>query len=328
MIYLLYGEDSFRSHQKLSQIKQKYLAAESADLNLVELPGETLTAAEFSQQVQTLPFLAKSRLVIIRNLLLSGKKEVQEAIASELSKTPKTTILFFYEAGLPDKRNKLFQILNQPKQAQEFPLLLGNELIRYIIEAFKLDGKILSPVLAQQLVSRIGSDLWRFSQEKEKLVLASGAAPTMSEKLINELVLDQAGLNVFSLTDAFGNRQASVALKALARVTDREASLGLVSLVAGHFRNLLQVADAKQRGLGPTQLNQEIKLHPFVLSKVTVQVRHYQAVELQTVFRYLLDLDWAAKQSLLEPMTGLTVLAASLSRQPLTLPDLTEEAML
>lgn len=330
MIYLLHGPDTFRSWHKLLDIKHKYLDVSLGDTDLAQLEGEELTEATFRQQIQTLPFLAKSRLVIIRDLILKGKKEIQEAVQAELKKVPKTTVLIFYEAGTPDKRTKLFQALNQPKQAQVFESLKGPEQARYIETLLKKHDLKLDRPAFELLIKQIGNDLWLTDQEIQKLALYQKAnqLPSLGIEQINELVSPLPDATPFALLDAFGNRQSQAALERLQQIPEDEAGFGTLGLIANHFRTLLLIANGQTQGTPKNQLATSLKLHPFVFDKAFQQVRRYTYEELTACYRFLFQVDLAAKQSMIEPLIGLSVLAAALGQKKLHLPDLLEENML
>lgn len=327
MIFLLYGDDTYRSWQKLQGFIQKYVGASAGDTDLATLEGATLTIADFKNQIHTLPFLAKSRLVVIKNILREGKKEVAEAIVEELPKLPKTTVLLFYEAGQPDKRTRLFQALNKPKQAQEFAPLVGPALVQQAESLAEQEKITIVPPALQQLLQLTGSDLWRLTQEITKLALYKPGGRITAED-IELLVGGQAELKIFDLTDAFGQRQSAKAQQLLKLVDQEESSLGLLAMIAGHYRNLLLIADGQRQNMPKPIIATAVKMHPFAFDKAFAQARQYTYDELVTCYHYLLELDLAAKQSIIDPLIGLTVLADSLEQKPLQLPAITEENVL
>jgi DNA polymerase III delta subunit len=328
MIYLISGDDSYRSWHKLLSIKRKYLDASMGDTDLATLDGSSLTAQEFANQTRTAPFLAKSRLVIVRNLLKEGKKEVTEAVIDLLADIPKSTVLFFYESGQPDKRGKLYQTLNKPKQAQDFQPLIGQDLLDQIREmAVELELWLL-PSQVQAIARLLGSDLWRIDQELQKLSLfAQSQQGKVSDADLDLLIDALPESRIFDLTDAFGNRNSPQVLRLLSYVQADDSDLGLLSMIAGHYRNLLLIADGQRRQVPRHQLAQALKLHPFVFDKAFSQANRYTYKELVSCYRYLLQLDLAAKQSLFEPMVGLSVLAGLLGNKEIKLPLLTEESL-
>ena len=329
MIFFLHGSDTYRSFKKLQQIKQRYLKA-SGDTDLITLEGESLSVNEFRKQVQTLPFLAKNRLVIVRDLLTKGKKEVADGLVGELAAVPSSTVLFFYETGKPDGRTKLFSVLHKPKQAETFDLLIGPALLVTIKKMAEEKGLQLDPRQLQLLADRLGSDLWLVEGELEKLALyASAKEGKVTDDDIANLTLPKTGLDsVFALTDAFGARNSKQALELLAAVEPGESGHGLLGLIASHCRNMILVADALSHNVPRHQLAKYLGIHPFVAEKIQGQLRHYSEAELRDIYRFLFQLDLVSKLSIIEPLAGLKVLATSLVKQPIVLPDLTEEKVI
>src|SRR5688572_28728575 len=96
-VVFIYGEDSFTALQHLQAIKAKYIEVQTGDLNLCDLDGATISVDELTRQIKTLPFLAKKRLVIVRNTLSSKNKVLSEALPDIAKLTPETTILIVYD---------------------------------------------------------------------------------------------------------------------------------------------------------------------------------------------------------------------------------------
>ncbi len=328
-LYFLYGEDTYSSWQKLQQVKARYIQT-AGDTNVAILEGVELTGSHFHQQVTTLPFLATSRLVIIKNMIREGKKEALEAVTELLIQVPTSSVVFFYEAGLPDQRNRLFKALNQPKLAQVFPLLVQPKLSQFA-QRYLLNWQVkIEPPALEFLLSLTGSDLWRLTTELDKLALNRiDQQPAVIVRAdIEQLVIGRPAVKIFDLTDACGARNSQKALRLLDQLLTDDNGFLLLATLAGHYRQLLVVADWLRQGRPPAQVGELLKLPPFVARKLLDQVRHYSWAELQTIYRYLYHLDLLVKQSAVDLTTGLTVLMAELNHQPSLLPDLTEEAVL
>ena len=105
MIIFFYGQDNYRLKKKIQALKEKFISASLGDTNLSVLDGASLTYDEFIRQVLAMPFLAKSRLVIVENIMKSKKKDTLERIPEALNKIPTSTVLVFVEEGNPDCRH-------------------------------------------------------------------------------------------------------------------------------------------------------------------------------------------------------------------------------
>ena len=100
MHLLLFGPNTYLSHQKLEEIKSKYLE-KAGDVNLSILDVEKgLEFERYLKEVATLPFLAKTRLIIVKNLFRFGKPALKEKIKESLKrsvtqKIPQTSVVVF-----------------------------------------------------------------------------------------------------------------------------------------------------------------------------------------------------------------------------------------
>src|SRR4030042_2543084 len=139
MIIFFYGEDTFRLRQKLNQLKEKFVSASFGDTNLAVLDGERTTNDEFFPQILAMPFLAKTRLVIVENLLGKAKKDVIEKIPEGFRKMTASTVLVFVEEGIPDRRTTLFKRLSK-ERVEEFKLLESDQLKRWIKKEVEARG--------------------------------------------------------------------------------------------------------------------------------------------------------------------------------------------
>lgn len=304
-----FGPDTYRSGQKLAALRQRYVDAALGDTNVVVFDGDKLTLPEFARQVQALPFLASSRLVIVKNLLLASTKDLQEGVRSYLEKIPTSTIVVFYEAGQPDRRLKLFTVLNQPKRAESFPLLEGRELDRWIEEAAVERGLTLPVALRRQLAAIVGSDLWRMSNELDKLVSFS-AISGLTETDLDRLLSHDKTSDVFRLIEALARRQGKRALEEFhTLLVTGEAELYLFSMIVYQFRTLLLVAELVAAGQRSAQVvARTLKLPPFVAERTLAIVRPLSLEFLIGCYQRLLDYDVRMKTGELEPRLALELL--------------------
>jgi len=310
MILFFYGEDTYRSWRKIKELKEKYISASLGDTNLVVLNGKTVEYPEISRQVLAFPFLAKSRLVIIENLLKEGKKEVLEKVIDILNKVPASTVLVFTESGKPDKRISLFKKLSKEK-TQEFLLLDEIEVKSWIKKETEKRGAEITPEAIARLFKYVGNDLWRLSQEIDKLTIYSRQVTGDNIEL---LVRPQIEANVFNLIDSVGAKNRDKSLRELHRLLDSgQNELYILSMIVYQFRNLLVVRDLVEQGVvSQWEIAKRAGLHPFVAGKTLAQAKNYTIDHLKTIYQLLLDFDFKIKTGQIEPKTALDLLVLKL----------------
>ena len=121
MLYLFLAPDEYLLGQRLGQLKQALGDAEMASLNLTELDGARVTAADIIYHLGAMPFLAARRLIIARGYLanlesrLGTAKSPNRAAQDEarqvltcLADQPAGNDLVFVEEKL-DKRRALWR---------------------------------------------------------------------------------------------------------------------------------------------------------------------------------------------------------------------------
>jgi len=324
MILFFYGEDNFRLKQKIKKLKEKFISSSLGDINLSILDGKSITFDEFVRQVLAMPFLANSRLVIVENLMRASKKtnkgeissknaDIQEKIIALLPKVPENTVLVFLEEGIPDRRTALFKKLAQPKKFEEFKLLEGLALEEWIRSEIEARGGEINLLAIQKLAEYVGNDLWRMTNEIDKLISYS---KIVTVKEIELFIKAQVESNIFNLTDSIASRNSKQALKELHKLLDNgEAELYLLSMIVSQFRNLLIAKDLSDRSggkLSQWDLAKTAGMHPFVAQKTIWQIKNYKLEELKQIYDKLLECDLKVKTGQLEPKTALDLLIIKL----------------
>jgi len=314
MLILLYGEDTFRSKEKLKKLKAKFAQQDSSGMNLQEINGKRAELADIKKAVQSVPFLGDKRLVIIEKLLAEGNKDLLSKIAELIKEgLPASSAVIFWEEGKPDKRTKLFKLLNKQGQTEELTPLSGTTLNKWITDhVTAAQGKINSEA-TNKLAAYVGTDLWQMSQEIDKLVSYKGEGKEIEAEDVDTLVKAKLDTNIFSFIDAIGYQDKTKALKLLHdQLASGEHALYLLTMITYQFRNLLVVKELLENGTNPYQISKEAKMHPFVAKKTTEQAANFDFSELRAIYKKLLDLDTALKTSKIEPTLGLDLLVVGL----------------
>ncbi len=309
MLFFLHGEDTYRSRQKLKQLKDKFLKeVDPSGLNLVILDGLKLTPAEFREAVSVSSFLAKKRMVVVENLVFKAKsKKTHEGIIEYLNSKefPKDTIVVFIEDSKPPRgklgENLLYQKLRNIKYAQEFKLLTGAQLNKWIAAEVTQGGGKIEKQALEALAAGLGHDLWAVAQEIDKLIAFVGKRK-IEEKDLEESAKLKLDDNIFHFTDALANKKKSLALKLIKDQLFQGANaLYLLKMITRQYRILIMTADLLERKMTSRQIATRLSLHPYVIEKSLSQVRKYSLKELKEIYKKLLEIDYKIKTSQATP---------------------------
>jgi len=309
MIIFLYGEDSFRSSQKMLEIKNKFLGTEAgiSGLSVVDCEDKNQDK-NIASLLGTPNLLAPKRLVIVKNLILKGAEKEQEEILEFLKKNKnlpenKDLIVVFWESGAVKREKSIYKFLDKCAKNQNFEKLAGAKLNAWILKRIKeIDGKSeISKQALEKLIVFCGDDTRILNNEIQKLINYS-AGRMISEKGVEKLVKSNLNENIFKTVDALGNNDKKEALQLFHRhLESGEDPFYLFSMFVYQFRNLLKVADLKEnQNFNENEIVRVSKLHPFVVRKSLNQIRKFSFSKLKKIYQKLSLLDQEIKTGKIE----------------------------
>jgi len=306
MLIFLYGQDIYQSREELRKIIKTHEKASLNWFNFVRIDVKEKEVEAFEQIRQTTnttSMFSEKKLIIAENIF-SATAEVQNNILNFLKnksagRDNETTIVFWSEEV--EEKNELFEFLKKSAQCQKFDLLKGAQLRNWIKDyVFESSGKIDGQEV-ERLIEYVGNDLWRMSNEIDKLLSHNGIIGIMDIELLIKPELD---LNVFDIVDAMGQKNKNTALKLIGRYFEKgEDEIRLLGMFVYQFRNLLKVKSSPDARLG---------LHPFVLRKIIAQARNFTFEELKKIYYRLLTIDLDIKLGKTEPKVALELFVAEL----------------
>ena len=111
MILLIYGADSYQINQRLREIKADY---PDDNLNVIELADDT-SWQTIEQEINSLPFLANKKLIIINGLSKTKDTKTQRSLDHVLDSVTDSVDLIFIESEMKPQNWLLKLIQNKGK---------------------------------------------------------------------------------------------------------------------------------------------------------------------------------------------------------------------
>lgn len=310
MIIFLYGEDTFRSKQKLKEFKNKFTKdIDSLRINIAEIDGGKMDLESFKQAILSGGFLVKKRMIVIESLLEKnkGKKILKEIL--KLLKNKNSSILsseniiIFWEKIGTIKADKykgkvltgpLFNFLKKEKYAFEFLFLNNHQLSAWIKKQAEKRGRNIDSEAINSLISLVGNDLWQMNNELDKL--SAYAEKSILIEDVKEIVSNQFNETIFGLIDAIASKNKKLSFQLLSKhfMAGAEPSYLLVMLIR-QIKMLIRAKDLLAKNSN-ANLAVELKAHPFVAQKVKIQSAKYNLLELKNIYSQLLAIDIKLKQ--------------------------------
>ena len=118
-VYFLYGNDEFAISRKLKDFESDFTDPTSADMNTARLDARSMGEDDLSNAVNAMPFLAKSRLVLLANPSAKyNNPSVRKKFLEFVEKAPDTTRLVMYESVEPRDVEKHWLVKWAEKNSQ------------------------------------------------------------------------------------------------------------------------------------------------------------------------------------------------------------------
>lgn len=329
MIIFLYGADTYRSRQKLNELKAKFVREVDPDgSSLLTIEGENAGMEEINKAIASPSLFARRRMIVVEDIFSNKNKALAEELAGYLkdrfSSDDQDNILVFLDPtdGAKMSKNPLFAFLSSLKLAQNFKSLSNTEASAWIKRQAKERNVNIKQQAAFRLTSLFGGDLWQLTNEVNKLAnykkglnpeLVGGGGAVIEAEDVDLHCRGKIDENIFAFTDALSHRNKALALEFLEKeLTAGVAEPYLLFMVLRQIKILIQVRDALDEGLSSRQIINQLKLHPFVAQKSITQAGKFKLNSLKLIFDKLLALDQKLKTGQAELKSSFAMLIMSL----------------
>ena len=290
-IFLFCGDDTFSSHQKLQHWKKGFIQKYGEDAPIEILDGKKLDLQNLSTDIETLPFLADKKLLIIKDFFAQKKTEEGKKLAEIIEKTPDFCVVIFHENISPPKNVTLYKRIAKLGTIEEFPELSPQKTANWIIGRAKTLGIKIGFASANYLAQHCGTNLWQISNELNKLHTYAQDQEITNE-MIDALTTPSLSASIFKLTDSLGSKNRRAALQTFKTLQESgEDVIRTFFMIVRHFRILIQVKDLLAHQENQFSMAKKLKQPPFVIKKNSEQSRNFSSEDLRAIYQSLLEID-------------------------------------
>ncbi|TSC84227.1 MAG: DNA polymerase III, delta subunit [Parcubacteria group bacterium Gr01-1014_13] len=304
MIIYIYGEDTFRSRDFLSQNVERFKKERDPQgMNVVFLDGQKVESSQLWNEITATPFLAEKKMIVVQNILSTKDTDVLESLVEGIKKIPEKNIVVFYQSESMGKSKlvqELQKLLAKEKWAKEFINLVGAQLSGWIKTEAEQRGGSINPAAIAYLTQNVGKDIWYADSLIDQLIAyAEGKEISLADvQLFLEEKVDD---NIFNMVDAIvvGNRKLAFKLIEEQRRLGEEDGL-IFGMALRQFRILISMRDLfnRQENITSDTMAKMLDLHPFVVKKSLPFIKKYSLDKLKDIYNQLLEIDIKTKTGL------------------------------
>ena len=309
MIITLYGEDTFRSRQKLIEIVEEYKVKHKTGLNLSRFDSN-FDFDKIKERIESVSMFDEKKLIVLENALNNKifSDEFLKYIKKNKLKDNQEVVVVIYHG---DKLSNA-PFLRQSSMFEEFKPLLGNDLINWLKKKADENKADIDQISLRKLTDYIGNDLWQLNNELNKLISYKGGEK-INESDIDLLIKSKVDTDIFKTLDALAKRDRKTAFRLLHEHLEKgENEIYLFSMFIYQIRVLLKLKDLIEKGAPFYNLPKLSGLHPFVIKKSSEQLNNFGLDQLKKIYQYLLNIELGLKKGRLDASAALDLLVAEI----------------
>jgi DNA polymerase-3 subunit delta len=310
-VIFLFGNDEFAIARRLTESASIFTDPTSADMNTARLEARTMSEDDLNNAVNSLPFLAKNRLVFLANPSARyTNPQSRKKFFEFIEKVPPTAQLMIYEnvdvktyrdKSRQDKEDEKHWLVKWMKKAglklERHALPSQREMTGWIINNAKEQGGTMEPAAAAKLAELVGADTRQAAQEIAKLLAYANWNRPVKIMDVEAVSISTAEPDIFAMVDALATGNGKVAQRLLHGLLESQDAFSLWGMVIRQFRLLLLAREVIDGRGGEREVEQALGVHAFVAEKVYGQAKRFTLPTLETIYHKLLEMDEAAKTS-------------------------------
>lgn len=295
--YLLYGSEAYLRNYYKNALKNA-LVNEGDTLNYSYFEGPSTNVLEVVDLLQTMPFMAEHRVVIVENSgwlskaggsdgeentedTKNGNKDQFSMLTDAIKNLSEDTVIIFVEEKA-DKRSKIYKTITQKGIVEEYAEQTDDQLARWLTNMAKASGKTMSPQAAYYLVNECGKDMLLLTHEMEKLTAWALEKPEITEADIDTVCTHQINNKIFDMISAIAVHRQKEALKLYYDLlTLRESPFHILTLMVRQYTQMLAIKDGMLRNEPAALTGSKIGMQDWLAKKTADQVRRMDIKEIR-----------------------------------------------
>jgi DNA polymerase-3 subunit delta len=260
-ICVIAGKDRFLVEQQIAGLVRQLLEPQEVQMCLWRAEADKVSAAEVFDDLRTLPFLAKRRVVVLTDAddFVSNNRQLLE----RYFESPATTGVFILAVSTWSSNTRLAKLLPKVGQLIEVSQMKSRTLAAYVSDYAKQQyGKTLSLNSAYLLIELAGDEPGTLCSEVDKLAAYTNAAKMITEKDIAVLVGHNRVFSAFEVIDSVTEGKTAEAIEKLRMMfqSDGNAEYTVVGAFAWHFRRMFSASAMLQKGLSQEIVSKKLRI--------------------------------------------------------------------
>ena len=294
MNYLLYGTEKFLIDKEIKNIISKNKVDE---INISKYDLEINSLNEILDDANTVSLFSNNKLIIVENAYIFSRvqnKKIDniEILENYLKNSSDTIIIFINNNEKLNKIKKIVKLIKEKGVIKEFnPLKNINNTVKNMFDDYKISDSCIN-----LLIDRVGNSLELLYQEAEKLKTYKINDKIITNKDIEDLVIEKINVDIFKFVDDIINKNKKEAIKTYKELLKlNEEPIKIIALLASKFRLMYQANKLAKKGYTEESIYEMLKVHKYPVHLAILAGYKYNSEILLKYLNDLADLDIGIK---------------------------------
>ncbi len=316
-VYLIYGTEQMYVRNYTKRLVDAVAGKTPSDFNFHRFAGD-VNLTELAAAIHVVPFMSEYNVVLVSDIFIDLMRDDEIELFKEIcGNTVEGTVLIISMPSNVPKSKKFDSIVKQTAKKGsvckfEKPDAITTE--KFIAKWANENGKLISRVAANKLVSLCGDDLTRLRNEVDKICsYAKGEEVTVED--VRKLATVNLESRIFDLSDAVLRGNGDKAFRVLDLLFyQKEQPIAMLTILANAYIDAYRMRVANECGVMAQTVAEDFGYgkRTFVLKKVSGSTSRVSTEALRKSVAILLDADLKFKSVKVNPRVYLEQTIAQL----------------
>jgi DNA polymerase-3 subunit delta len=301
LVYVIAGEDPSLVNAKYAEIIGTLVPPEERDTGLLVADADKAVIGEIFDELRTLPFLTKRRIVALRNAgdFISNNREALERYFDN----PSPTGILVMTVSTWPSNTRLAKKLPGIGTLVEVKAPKGEELTRRLIDyARDAHNKTIDYRTAGLLVELAGDNLTRLYTEIDKLATYAGTEKAITTAHVESLIGRNREFDAFEVIESCLQRKTGPSIERLRKMfaEDKSAEYTTIGAFAFHIRRMFTAKKLLMEGNSQYDVAGKLRIWNNKES-LFAQIKRLSLKQIGDQIQRLAETDYAIKRGQAQP---------------------------
>lgn len=304
-LYFFYGKENYLKKFYIDKIINSLLDETNKDMNLDIINKEDYTLERVRQGINTLPFFAEKRVLILQDIGILTKTELGDilenipdnvlVIVSEMSGKKKKEDKEDKEEKNEGAKKKvdILKIIKKVGKLIELEKISDSIAVKKVISVAKQNGKEFLKSDAEYMIARVGIDLSLIMNELDKLIAYVDTRSNITKKDIDNICVQSLESKVFDLIKHICNKNMDGAIKQYHNmITNKEPAVLMLFMIARQYTIMYEALLLDAKGYNINQIAEMTDANQtFVAKECLMQGKKYGIKKVESILKECLKTD-------------------------------------